>query len=201
MYTLLKPFKIREELLKKRVKIFTPLEFGRIFAIQNYKTKRYLKKWVQEGFIVRLRQGLYALKSDLPSEEEIANRLYQPSYLSFEYALAFYNILPEMTYTITSATTKPTRNFTADSKVFSYLKIKQQAYTGYKMVQIGERMFLIAEPEKAFVDYLYFAALGKKPLNERLNPGNLDRGKIQSYARLYNRPKLSKLIKESYDQH
>lgn len=196
MYTLLKPFLVREELLKRGLRLFTPSQFSQIFEIPRLKTKRYLKKWIKEGFIIRLKQGLYALKSDLPSEEEIANRLYQPSYLSFEYALAFYNILPEMTYIVTSATTKPTRQFSVVSKPFSYLKIKQQAYTGYGVTRVGEKSFLIAEPEKALVDYLYFVALGKKTLNERLNLANLNKEKIMEFAKLYNRPKLNKLIRE-----
>lgn len=196
MYTLLKPFFVREDLLKRGVRIFTPSEFSRIFAISSVKNKRYLRKWTKEGFLIRLKQGLYALKSDLPSEEEIANRLYQPSYLSFEYALAFYNILPEMPYILTSASTKPTRNFSVDSKTFSYFKIKQEAYTGYSLAKIGEKSFLIADPEKALVDYLYFVALSKKPLNERLNLENLSRKKIAEYAKLYNRPKLNRLIEE-----
>lgn len=196
MYTLLKPFTVREELLKKGVRIFTPSEFSLVFTIPGYKTKRYLSKWVREAFLVRLRQGLYALKSDLPSEEEIANRLYQPSYLSFEYALAFYNILPEMPYIVTSATTKTTRNYNLDSKTFAYLKIKKKTYIGYGITKIGEKSFLIADPEKALVDYFYFVALGKKPINERLNLKNLNKEKIIEFAKLYDRPKLNKLIRE-----
>ena len=196
MYTLLKPFVVREELLKEGVRIFTPLEFSRIFEMPAQKTKRFLERWAKEGFLVRLKRGLYSLKLDLPPEEGIANRLYRPSYLSFEYALAFYNILPEMPYMITSATTKPTRNFAVDSKVFAYLKIKQEAYTGYSLASTGEKSFLIAEPEKALVDYLYFVALGKKPVYERLNLENLSNEKIAEYAKLYNRPKLNRLVRK-----
>lgn len=196
MYTLLKPFQVREELLKRGVKIFTPSGFSQIFAVSGFRLKWHLRKWVKEGFLVRLKQGLYAVKSDLPSEEEIANRVYQPSYLSFEYALAFYNILPEMPYVVTSATTKPTRNFSIDSKTFSYMKVKQEAYTGYGVTEIGGKSFLVAEPEKALVDYLYFVALGKKPFNERLDLENINKEKAIRFAKLYDRPKLTKLIKE-----
>ena len=66
------------------------------------------------------------LKTDPAEEAEIANRLYQPSYLSFEYALAFYNLLPEMPYGVTSATTKPTRNFIINGLGFNYLTIKKR---------------------------------------------------------------------------
>ena len=194
MYILMKQFKVREELLDRKMRIFTPSQFSQIFGILAYKTKYYLEKWTREGFLVRLKQGLYGLKSDLPSEEEIANRLYMHSYLSFEYALAYYNILPEMPYVVTSATTKPTRNLIVGPKTFVYFKIKQQAYTGYVLTKIGEKSFLIADPQKALVDYLYFVALGKKPIYDRLDISSLSKEKILAYAKLYGRFKLDDML-------
>lgn len=196
MYTLLKPLLVREKLLEKGITMFTPLEFGRIFNLPDYKTKYFLEKWTNETFLTRLKKGLYALKADLPREEEIANRLYKPSYISFEYALAYYNILPEMPYSITSATTKPTRTFTADDKTFTFLKIKRNAYTGYVLIKNGRKSFLIAMPEKALVDYLYFVAIGKKTLNDRLNIAHLHKEKLLEYAKSYSRAKLFTLIKK-----
>jgi len=194
MYTLLKPLLVREELIKREIQFFTPSEFGSIFKVPNYKTKWFLENQVQEGLFVRLKKGLYSLKTNLPQEEEIANRLYKPSYLSFEYALAYNNIIPEMPYNVTSATTKPTRNFTVDNKTFSYFKIKKSAYAGYVLTRKGERSFLMAEPEKALVDYLYFVAIGKKPFNERLNLSILNKDKLYKYASLYKRAKLVQLV-------
>lgn len=198
MYTLLKPLLVREELLKLGIYTFTPEDFERLFKTPSYKTKYFLEKESKTGLFLRLKKGLYTLKTDIPSEEEIANKLYKPSYISFEYALAFYNILPEMVYAVSSATTKPTRMFTiSEYKVFTYFKIKNEAYTGYKFTRVGNRSFLIAEPEKAFVDYLYFVALGKKPFNDRLYTSSLNKDKVIAYAHLYNRSKLNKLIEET----
>src|SRR3990167_1011114 len=166
MYTLMKPIVVREELKKRNIKIFTPDIFSRTFQISSYKTKYFLERQAKDGFLLRLKQGLYTLKTDLPSEEEIANALYRPSYISFEYALAYYNILPEMPYTITSATTKPTRIFTIAEKTFIFSTIKNEAYTGYIALKRGGQLILIAEPEKALVDYLYFVSLNKKPKND-----------------------------------
>lgn len=196
MYTLLKPLSIREELLKKRLFIFTTGDFERTFQLPKHKSKYFLEKESKDGLFLRLKRGLYSLKTDQVSEEELANRLYQPSYLSFEYALAGYNILPEMTYSVTSATTKPTRTFTINDKTFFYFTIKKEAYTGYVLTQKQGSSFLIAEPEKALVDYLYFVTLGKKPYNDRLNLSFLQKEKLLKYAYLYNRNSLTKLIKE-----
>lgn len=194
MYALLKPLLVREELLKRGMRIFNPSEFSFIFKVPSYKTKRFLEKQIKEGLLVRLKRSIYALKTDIPIEEEIANRLYKPSYLSFEYALAYYNILPEMPYVVTSAITKPTRTFSVGHKTFSYFKIKKNAYAGYVLIKRRESSFLIAEAEKALVDYLYFVAIGKKPFNERLNLSVLNKDKLLKYARLYNRAKLIQLI-------
>lgn len=197
MSTLLKPFLVRSELLKRRLAIFTPREFARLFGATPDQTKYFLEGSAHDGLLLRLKRGLYALQDPLPSEEEIANRLYRPSYLSFEYALAFYHILPEMVYTVTSATTKPTRTFSVADKSFTFLTIKQDAFTGYLPTQRAAKTILIAEPEKALVDYFYFVALGKKPVNERLNLSNLNALKVKAYAKLFQRPKLEQLVRDA----
>lgn len=196
MLTFLKPLLVREELLKKGVRIFTPLEFIRIFNTSKEQTKYFLEKQTKTGLFKRLKRGLYLLKTDSPSEEEIANYLYKPSYLSFEYALAKYNILPEMVYQVTSATTKPTRVFTIDEKDFLYFTIKKEAYTGYLLTKSGNTSVLIATPEKALVDYLYFVSIGKKPFNDRLNVTSLNKDKLYQYAKLYKREKIIRLIEQ-----
>src|SRR3989344_5221796 len=186
MYTLLKPLSVRQELLKRKIPIFTIQEFERLFNNPKSKTKYFLENMAKKELFLRLKKGLYAIKTDLPSEEVIANRLYKPSYLSFEYVLAYYNILPEMPYTITSATTKPTRIFTIAEKTFIFSTIKNEAYTGYIALKRGGQLILIAEPEKALVDYLYFVSLNKKPKNDRLDIKSLNKGKILKYTKLYN---------------
>lgn len=197
MCTLLKPLSVREELLARRVGVFTPLDFQRIFRTTKSRTKYFLEEHTKRGLFLRLKKGLYMLNTDPLSEEEIANLLYRPSYLSFEYALATYNLLVEMPYSVTSATTKPTRTFWVGEKTFSYFTIRREAFTGYVPVKRAERTILMAEPEKAFVDYLYFVSLGRKPKNDRLNTASLDRRKILEYADLYQRIGLDQLLRET----
>lgn len=194
MYTLLKPLLVREELLKRGIAIFTPLDFSRLYPLPAYKIKYFLEQQVKMGLLVRLKQGLYTLKTDLPSEEEIANRLYQPSYISFEYAMAKYGIIPESPYHLTSATTNPTREFMVNHQAFSYYTIKLVAYAGYYLDTKGNRKILIAEPEKALADYLYFVSLGKREFNDRLSINSLNLKKLIAYAKLYNRKSILRLI-------
>ena len=198
----MKPLSVREELLKRKIRIFTNQQFALIFDLSPYQVEYSLNRLVKEGLLTRLKKGVYVLKINPPSEEEIANVLYKPSYISFEYALAYYNIIPEMTYQITSATTKPTRLFKVGYNSFTYYTIKLEAYTGYTLVQRGEKRFYIAEPEKALVDYLYIISLGQRSLlggrsmNDRMELKSLYKEKILIFARLYDWPRLDRLIKE-----
>lgn len=199
MSTLLKPLSVREELLKRNLRIFTSQEFARLFQMPPYRAKYFLEEQTRSGLFLRLKKGVYALKTDFPGEEEIANALYKPSYISFEYALAYYGILPEMPYQVTSATTKPTRLFTIDQMLFAYYTIKEEAYTGYSLTKTETKSFLIAEQEKALADYLYFETLGKRPHNDRLVLGKIDWGRLFDYGKLYNRESLNKAMKDIYD--
>lgn len=196
MSTLLKPLQVREELLKRNMRVFTPEEFSRIFQAPAYTIKYFLEEQTSQGLFLRLKKGVYALKTDFPSEEEIANAFYKPSYISFEYALAYYDMLPEMPYGITSATTKPTRLFTTQYMSFSYYTIKQEAYTGYSLVKAENKSFLIADREKALADYLYFVSIGERTLNERLILKDIDKKKLLNYVGLFKRKKLIKIAKD-----
>lgn len=198
MSTLLKPLFVREGLLKKGIHVLTLQDFIRIFNVNPTQAKYFLETQAENGLFSRLKRGFYILKTDPPTEKEVANALYKPSYISFSYALAYYNILPEMPYQITSATTKPTRLFTTDSQTFSYRSIKLEAYAGYVLKEEEGRKFLIAEKEKALVDYLYFVTLGRKTFNERLLPGlkEFDEKKVLEYAELFGRKNLLELIKK-----
>jgi predicted transcriptional regulator of viral defense system len=93
MSTLLKPLQVRTELLRRGTSVFTGQDFARIFRVTKFRAKYFLEKYTKAGLFIRLKRGLYALHDQLPSEEEIANLLYRPSYLSFEYALLLSRLM------------------------------------------------------------------------------------------------------------
>lgn len=191
---IINPLVVHDTLQEKKVTLFTPHEFSRVFKVPARNTRYFLEAYTKRGLLVRLRKGLYVLKEMIPNEEAIANALYQPSYISLEYALSRFGIIPEMPYTITSVTTKITATFTVLGRDFSYQKIKKTAFTGYVPEKVGRHAIFIATPEKALVDYLYFVSLGKKTLNDRLLIDRLDWKKIKSYGKRYVRPRLDELI-------
>lgn len=191
----LKPIYVQQYLLGKGLRLFSPPEFQRVFGVSLRAAQEFIKDHCDDLFF-KLRNGLYTLRIDQPADESIANRLYAPSYISFEYALSRYGIIPETVYTITSATTRITREFIVNNKSFTYSHIKKQVYRGYKTEKIGGMTVLMAEPEKALADYLYFVSLKRKTLNERLNIRKLRKKVVLEYTRLFNRKGLVKLVKK-----
>lgn len=197
----LKPIQAVKILKEKKITIFSPLEFQRVFNISAYAAQWFIKTYAKKEVFIKLRNGLYALHDETSNYYLIANRIYQPSYVSFETALSFHKMIPETIYPIISATSKISRNFTFQGTQFIYRKIKQNAYAGYAPIKYLEQTALLAEPEKALIDYLYFIDLGKGEFSyERLDLKNIDERKLNAYGKLFSRPSLEKLIKKIYDQ-
>lgn len=192
---------VLNKLKRKNIKIFTVLEFQRIFGINYELAKKIIFRYTKKGIFTKARKGIYFLTENPPSEFALANKIYQPSYISFDTALSFYGIIPETIYEIISATTRPGREFLVKNLKFSYKTIKKSVYFGYLPQKIKNEVILIAEPEKALADYLYFVALKKRELSyERINFEKIKKKKLIEYAKKFENKKLLRLIKSLYDQ-
>lgn len=113
--------------------------------------------------------------------------------MSLETALSFYGILDQFPYTVTSITTKKTREVKCRGKVFSYSQIKKDYFNGFKK----QDNFLIAHPEKAVFDFAYFAYNGLRS-KETLRGILEDRlaGEQQEYLRKNAQGKFLKFIQQ-----
>ncbi len=196
----LNSIQVEKKLKKNGAILFSPLDFQRMFGASNSATKNFISRHLSSGLFVKIRNGLYALDEQRPSKFIVANKLYEPSYISFETALSFYHIIPETVYTVFSATTKSSRRFTALETQYAYHRMRKPLFFGYVAKRIDEATVLIAEPEKALLDYLYFVDLKKKTLNERLNLKGLSKRSVLRYAKLFRRKSLIRLIGEIYDK-
>lgn len=116
-------------------------------------------RWVKKGLLVRLRNGWYTFPHLLRqpgAAHYFANRIYRPSYVSLQSALAFYGAIPEGVVQVTSVTTLKTSFFVNDSGEYTYRNIKKELMFGYRPLPFGDgRTILMATPEKALLDFLY----------------------------------------------
>jgi hypothetical protein len=123
--------------------------------------RNQLSRWVKRGMILPLRKGLYTFHSDetesRPNVLYLANRLYEPSYVSLEYALSIYELIPDYVPVVTSVTTRKTLKLINTIGTFTYQHVLPQAFRGFVQdKQDGGQPVLTAEPEKAVLDFLYF---------------------------------------------
>jgi predicted transcriptional regulator of viral defense system len=119
-----------------------------------------ISNWQKKQYLIKLKKSLYVFsekyrKTEI-NNEFIANFLVYPSYISLEYALNFYNLIPERVFTVTSITTKKTQNYNNNFGFFSYRSIKKELFSGYEFIKIQNYNILIALKEKALIDYFYF---------------------------------------------
>lgn len=131
-----------------------------ILKTDKQAIRNQLTRWQNKGLLIKLKRGLYILNANdrkiNPSRGFIANQLCAPSYISLEYALNFYGLIPERVPVVTSITTKKTIRFTNELGAFTYQHIKPQGFKGFRIVRDENGFdFFIAEPEKAVVDFLY----------------------------------------------
>jgi len=161
-----------------------------------------LTRWVKKGYLLKLKNGIYAFKKDYEKikGEEVASALYQPSYLSLESALSYYGFIPEMVYAYISVTAKINRTFDNKFGHFVYRHVKSELFWGYREIKSDASRYLVAEPEKAVLDYLY---LNLSKINtesdfenlrfneDRLNE-TLNKEKFVRYLQVFKTKKLTR---------
>jgi len=184
---------------EKGLKIFSPRDISLFFDVSPRAARGFLGYNTKRGFIIKLKRGIYTLKKNLPPDFLIANKLYEPSYVSLSTALSFHQLIPETVYSITSVTPKPTREFEVLGRTFSYNRIKKEAFAGYEPREISGETVLVATPEKAVVDFLYFVSLGKRSYNDRLKIKQVDREKLGKMVELFENQRLSELLGKVFE--
>ena len=105
-------------------KIFSLTDIRKIFP--KFDSRR-LVEWQQKGYIKKVINRWYTFSDTKPEDHLLfwtANRIYQPSYISLEAAMAWYGLIPEAVYTITSITTLKTKSYDTFMTTFSYRHVK-----------------------------------------------------------------------------
>ncbi|MCC8044333.1 MAG: hypothetical protein LIP12_02395 [Clostridiales bacterium] len=119
--------------------------------------KAKLSRMVRKGEYHPVVKGLYETDRNVPAYL-LAGSIYGPSYISFEYALSFYGLIPEIVYTVTCATfeKKKKKRYETIFGTFIYRDVPSDAFPlELALIQEGDYFYRIANPEKALCDKLY----------------------------------------------
>jgi len=183
------------KLFKEReIDLFTLDDFGRLLDIKNQNTiYKKIQRLEKKAIVRKLIKGKYWFSLNRFNDFKTANFLFQPSYISLESALSFYGIITGFTYKITSLTTNKPRSFIFDEKDFFYSHINPNFFWGYEK----KEDFLIAEKEKALLDFLYFHTKGLRTFDkEEMDFSEIDSKKLIIYGKKFKNNKLLKIINE-----
>lgn len=118
-----------------------------------------LARAVAAGEWIPLRRGLYLRGKLSPNQvvlPVLANSLVGPSYVSLEYALSWYGLIPEGVVEVTSVTPRRSQQLSTPLGRFSYSHLPLPCYAvGMNLLNTSEGIgYLMASPEKALCDKL-----------------------------------------------
>jgi predicted transcriptional regulator of viral defense system len=163
-----------------------------------------LAEWNRKGEVRMLVRGWYVfadVQVDLPLLFDVGCQAYPPAYVSLESALSWYELVPETVHAITLVGTRTTRTSAADAATFVWRTVKPLRWFGYRVVEYGRgRRFLIAEAEKAVLDYLYLhpgLRTEGDMLSVRLDEGGfaaLDHDRLEQWALRFEHARLMRQV-------
>ena len=168
-----------------------------------------VKRLLAQGRLLHIRRGLYCLTdwvgyAEKPHPFELAQYVYGPSYISFESALSYHQLIPEAVYTITNATSSRSKEFKTPLGLFSYHRLPaENLYTQVEIAHLGRCRFLMAKPWKAICDYVFCYKKdwdSLEPLQEslRMNLNDLPflrNEEIQLLDEYYHQKRISQFLK------
>lgn len=111
----------------------------------------------KQGELIRLKRNLYIVSKELTGKDTdtrlCANHIYGPSYVSIQWALRYYGMIPEQVFRMTCVTTKHSRSFKTPIGEFSYMQVPDNYFPiGVETVEENGVSFLMASREKALCD-------------------------------------------------
>lgn len=173
------------------------LRFAELAYIQSQNLRPLLRDYtnpddliarlVKSGELIRLKNGFFVIAEKIADQpvpyEPIANLLYGPSYISFEWALSFYQMIPEGVYVVTSASMGRSKNFSTPIGTFDYQYLGIHRYSiGIEQEEKNGSRFLIATREKALVDLIHLKSSnlsGKDLLEDLIEARRMDESDLK----------------------
>jgi predicted transcriptional regulator of viral defense system len=148
----------------------SPADAARALSVEQPEAARLLSKWSSQGWLTRVRRGLYvpvpleSSTSDLPLEDTwiVAQRLFAPCYIGGWTAAAHWGLTEQLFRSVLVITTRRPRARRVDARgaVFVLRTVGQAAMFGLKPLWRGKVKVNVSDPTRTVVDLLDTPALG-----------------------------------------
>jgi predicted transcriptional regulator of viral defense system len=155
------------ELKKIKKLYFSCDDIAAALGISSASAVVTASRYLKQGYIVRFKRNIYILEDVWRSFRDgekfvLANIGQTPSYVSLMTAIAYYGLTTQVRRgIIESVSIRKTGSLEVKDMVFTYSRIKEPLYGGFKK----EDGFFIATPEKAIADAVYLKSLGRYDLD------------------------------------
>jgi hypothetical protein len=149
-----------------------------------------LNGYVRTGKLISVRRGIYAKPGYTP--EEVACKVYTPSYISLEYVLGRAGVIFQYDSRITCVSYL-SREVEIAGAAVSYRKLKDGILIETTGIE-RKGQINIATPERAFLEMLYLDSTYYFD-----NPRKLDRQRIEQLLPIFGSKKLTETVKKIFD--
>lgn len=157
------------------------------YRLSNAVVSNALRRQASRGLLEKLSDDVYLNKlAASPTSRDIVNQLVPDSYVSLGSALAEWGLSSQNPVATTCVTTSWRRKISTPSLQIAYRKIKRDLFWGYVEKKSRYGKYKIAEPEKALLDWIYFALQDSLPVQlDEIRFDKLSRSRLVSYAKKF----------------
>jgi len=174
-------------ILRSKKTVFSFKDIALLWGDSGNAARVRVNYYSKNGDLYRIHQGFYA-KDKNYNKNELATKIYTPSYISFEAVLGKVGVIFQY-YGQIFVASYLTREIIVDGQVYIYKKIKDSILTNSIGIKQKEN-YSIATPERAFLDIIY--------LNKNYHFDNLsvlDWDKVFEILPIYSNKRMEKEIK------
>jgi predicted transcriptional regulator of viral defense system len=156
----------------------------RKYKLSEPSVRNALRRYESKGLVERISTKIYINHFNQHfSSRDLVNTLRSNSYISLESALVDRGVITQNPSVLTCVTPRYPQTFRSKSVIVVYRKISPDLYWGFEEKSTRYNEYLIAEPEKALLDWVYLTRQEglPTPLDE-INLQFLNTGKLRAYA-------------------
>lgn len=180
---------LTKKILESGLCLITSKTLKEVLEIKNERTfYKIVKGFIKNDILKNIEKNKYYVTGKNINTFEIANFLYQPSYVSLETALNYWGVLSQFPLEITSMTSKKSMTKEFEERIYSYSHISNKYFGMFTK----KNNTLIALPEKALFDQIYLASKGIKTVN--FDEYNLKNIKRETFFEICKQLKIDKNI-------
>lgn len=170
---------------------FSLNDLKKFYRSEKKSLSPLLSNWISRDIIQRIGKRYYAFDIAKVDYLRVANELDKNSYISFEYALYYYNLIDQVPSVITSASKTRSKKAFMSNWNFEYTHLKDTLFFGYVL----KDNIYIATSEKAIADLIYLISRGKRIVElDTLEIKKIDQKKLREILKKFPKYTIEKAV-------